>query len=431
MGSRGDVHPYVALGRGLARAGHRVTVATLEPFRDVVERHALRFHPLPDPLAGLKSSEGWVRWQSSDAGLWAKLRGLHRTLQTAGDALHVNFDACHDACRNADAVLSAFPAIAGPAAAARLDIFHAWALVQPFTPTAAFPHCLSPFNASRGAVVNRATYRVADVGFAWCFGSSLARWRDSGPVNGKTRPPVRHPGADGTPVLYGFSPLMLPAKLDWAPNVHVTGYWPLDDQVDWSAPDALRTFLDAGARPICVCHGSITGWTDRRAALGIIRDAVDRAGARAVIVSDCAGPTPQRPSDSTMVVDWAPAEWLFPRVRLVVHHGGAGTTGATLRAGRPSVVLPSCFDQPFWADRLNRLGVASAPLRPSSLDARELAARIRDAAGAGRERAAARCAEQLSREDGIRSAIEWLERYVPAAASGVRQDSRSAATTNV
>ena len=88
-----------------------------------------------------------------------------------------------------------------------------------------------------------------------------------------------------------------------------------------------------------------------------------------------AGLTPV--GDDIRLVEDVPHDWLFPHTAAVVHHAGAGTTAAGLRAGIPAVTVPVVLDQPFWSTRLHRLGVAPPPLPQRDLNADSLATAIR------------------------------------------------------
>ncbi|MFV0131737.1 glycosyltransferase [Streptomyces sp. HMX87] len=102
----------------------------------------------------------------------------------------------------------------------------------------------------------------------------------------------------------------------------------------------------------------------------LVAAAVKRAGVRAVVQAgwaelSCCG------ADVLAVGD-IPHDWLFPRTAAAVHHAGAGTTAAGLRAGVPAVPVPDMADQPFWASRLYRLGVAPRPVPFQNLTAEAL-----------------------------------------------------------
>jgi sterol 3beta-glucosyltransferase len=112
---------------------------------------------------------------------------------------------------------------------------------------------------------------------------------------------------------------------------------------------------------------------------------------------------------SVIAVRDVPHEWLLPRMRAVVHHGGAGTTGAALRAGVPSIVVPLGFDQPFWGRRVHALGVGPRPISRRRLSASGLANAIRTATGDSAMRArAASLGAELRAERGVERAIAEL-----------------------
>ena len=134
------------------------------------------------------------------------------------------------------------------------------------------------------------------------------------------------------PVLYGVSPTVLPRPRDWRPGLEIVGYfWP--HLPDTDPPAELVAFLETGPPPVVLGFGSmVPGDPDKTAAL--IQRAVRRAGVRAVVQSDWAGLEVH--GDDVLTVGAVPHEWLPPRAAAVVHHCGAGTTAAALRAGVPT-----------------------------------------------------------------------------------------------
>jgi sterol 3beta-glucosyltransferase len=124
--------------------------------------------------------------------------------------------------------------------------------------------------------------------------------------------------------------------------------------------------------------------------------------------------------DSVFLLDEAPHDWLFPQMAAVVHHGGAGTTAAGLRAGKPTVICPFFADQPFWGRRVAVLGAGPQPIPQRRLTAEALGAAIAAAVGerSMRERAQA-LGEAIRAEDGVGAAVRAVEAYLalPAAAA--------------
>ena len=195
-----------------------------------------------------------------------------------------------------------------------------------------------------------------------------------------------------------------------------TGYWFLDHDRNWQTPEELRRFLDSGEPPVSLGLGSMGGIESARTRriATLTAEALKRAGSRGVLLSnhgsiDGAG----LPDGIVGVAGEVPYDWLFPRVAVAVHHGGAGTVAAALRAGVPSVVIPLLPDQAFWAWRVATLGVGPAPIPPKQLTAERLSAAILQAATDPRMRRRCRLLkEKISAEDGIGRAVEGFELHV-------------------
>jgi UDP:flavonoid glycosyltransferase YjiC (YdhE family) len=224
-------------------------------------------------------------------------------------------------------------------------------------------------------------------------------------------------------VFHGFSEIVVPRPRDWPARLSMTGYWWPATPATWQPPAGLLEFLDAGPPPVFLGFGS-NGAADR----ALIIEATRQSGVRAVIQS--AHPTGPAPGDrvgngetnarddkpGALAIDArlfeigvVPHGWLFPRMAAVVHHCGAGTTAAGLRAGVPTVAVPRYTDQPFWARRLHALGAAPKPLPHRHLTADTLAAAIREAVTEPRYRhTAGALSERLATEDGAAPIIEWL-----------------------
>jgi sterol 3beta-glucosyltransferase len=177
-----------------------------------------------------------------------------------------------------------------------------------------------------------------------------------------------------TPYLHCFSPQVLPRPTDWPAFAEVTGWCSLDAPSSWTPSPEIERFL-AGGDAIYVGFGSMTGM-DQEVLARTTLAAIRRAKKRAVI---CSGWGSLRiGGEDVLIVDDAPHDWLFERVAAVVHHGGAGTFGAGLLAGKPTLVVPFFGDQTLWGNRARWLGVGPAPVAKRKLDEARLAAAITD-----------------------------------------------------
>jgi UDP:flavonoid glycosyltransferase YjiC (YdhE family) len=220
--------------------------------------------------------------------------------------------------------------------------------------------------------------------------------------------PIMVPG----PAVYGYSRHVLPPSPDWSEDLVMTGYWFLTDGGSQAPSEGLRSFLDSGDAPVYVGFGSMSA-LDPDVLTALVEEALRIAGCRGILATGWGGLADRDPSERLLLVRDAPHEWLFPRVRAVVHHGGAGTTGAGLRAGKPTVVCPFGLDQPFWGKVVRKLGVGPEPLPQSELTARSLGEAVREAASREDWRESARAiGRKIRREDGVREAVRFIRRYI-------------------
>ncbi len=211
--------------------------------------------------------------------------------------------------------------------------------------------------------------------------------------------------------LDGYSPHVVPPPPDWGDRHHVTGYWFLDPDPEWKPPPGLVDFLAAGPPPVCVGFGSMHNRDAARVTELVVR-ALERSGQRGVLLTGWQGLVPIHRSDRLYSAAAVPHSWLFPQVAGVVHHGGAGSTAAGLRAGVPSLVVPFMGDQPFWGRRVQALGVGPKPIPRRRLSAERLAEGIRlMVADEAMRRRAADLGARIREEDGVGRAVDLLEQH--------------------
>jgi UDP:flavonoid glycosyltransferase YjiC (YdhE family) len=241
-----------------------------------------------------------------------------------------------------------------------------------------FPFPSLPPTLPLGGFLNSLTYPVLLEGFGLMFRKSINQFRQT---TLQLSPLPRWTGLygrldkAGVPYLYGFSPKVVPKPSNWKTRLHVTGYWFLEHPQDWTPPQDLLAFLAAGSPPVYIGYGSMTGREPERMT-DMALAALAKTGQRGILLTGWGGICATDLPETVFKLESAPHDWLFPRMAAIVHHGGAGTSAAALRAGVPSVVVPFFGDQPFWAHRLLQLGVTPAPIPKSSLTVDRLAAAI-------------------------------------------------------
>ncbi|HBY93299.1 MAG TPA: glycosyltransferase, partial [Chloroflexi bacterium] len=259
-GSEGDVRPYVALGLGLKASGHEVCLAAFAGFQPLVTGQGLAFYPVPNPAATLESAPAWQAWQHSQGNSIRHLHNLRRVARLAGTAIEDMLDGFWAACQGAGAIVSSSTSLAGPHIAEKRGVAHVWALLQPMTRTRAFPYYLSPIRFPPESRFNLLTYIAAEHLFWQLFKWPINRWRQSTlglrplPAPG----PYRSLDGAGDPILYGFSPSVVPRPADWGDGPCLAGYWFLDGPADWAPPADLVAFLAGGPPPVYVGLGRLS-----------------------------------------------------------------------------------------------------------------------------------------------------------------------------
>ncbi|NIL58317.1 glycosyltransferase [Salinispora arenicola] len=413
VGSRGDVQPYVALGKGLQAAGHHVTLATCARFRTVVTDQGLAYGQLSDDILQLLDSTAGRAAMEDATGVFGSIK---TNIKLARQANPINRKLLVDVWAAAqqaepDVIVYHPKALAGPHVAEKLGVPVVLALPVPVSvPTGDFPLVGLPA-LPLGRWYNRLTYRLAGAGYRMYDGmvnafrrETLGLARTSGAAL-TTRLPDGRP----IPVLHGISEHVLPRPADWPAHVHLTGYWFLDGADRWQPPPALVDFIEAGDPPVYVGFGSMAG-RDPHRLTRVVGEALRLAGVRGIITTGWGGLEMVEQSDTNWHLTQAPHDWLFPRVSAVVHHGGAGTTAAALRAGKPSVICPFILDQFVWGRQVFALGAGSAPIPQRKLTAQRLAAAIREVTtNADVQGAAARLGRSLAAEDGVANAVARID----------------------
>lgn len=415
LGTRGDVQPYLALGRGLQLAGHDVTVCASSSFAPWITGHGLGYAHLNNDIIDLVNSEAGQRAFERQGGLLGMPRRLAEASRNFkrifGRALAEQWEAAQET----DAIIYHPNAVGGSHIVEALGIPGVMADPLPtWVPSRRSAHIVAP-PLPLGTWYNLLTHRLIGAVPRLLFGSVVTRWRKE--MLGLRRQPIfadELVRADGrpVPVVLGFSRQVFPPPPDWPATVRVTGYWFLDEGGAWRPPLSLCEFLAKGPAPVFIGFGSMPGsdpWRTGR----VVVEALAQAGQRGLIVTGSGGLSVPYPPPGVYVADVVPYDWLLPQVAAVVHHGGAGSTAAGLRAGKPTVICPFAADQPFWGRRVCALGAGPAPIPRRRLSVKTLAEAIRQATShADMRRKAAEVGEKIRAEDGVGEAVDHILKYV-------------------
>ncbi len=411
-GSMGDVQPFVALGIHLAKSGHSVLLAGPENARKLARSYGIEFTSIDgDTQARLRSDSTQVRLDSGSS-----LRFLqHRIQSRRAIALQVN-RAAYRACQGAQVVIYRIGGyLAGDSIAEKLGVPCFKAGLVPFTQTHAFPSLYVSPILGLGSTGNWFSYPIADR-FLWQFFRKAINTFRQTELNLLPLAPMgdgRNAFSRSIPLLYAFSPALLPRPKDWPEQAIITGHWALTPLEDWQPPVALQRFLDEGPAPIYIGFGSMVSH-DARETFQTVCSALEISGQRGVIASGWGGLAEQpQKGQKIFQLDNAPHEWLFPRMSAVIHHGGIGTTINGLKAGLPTIVVPFNYDQPFWGRRVAALGAGPQPIPRKQLTVERLSKAIAVCMSDAQMRQnAAKIGKSLNEEDGAEKAVEAIHNFV-------------------
>ncbi len=422
VGSRGDVQPFIPIGRRLA-ARHRVRIATHREFRPLVEQAGLEFYPLGGDPHALMEYIVKTGGRIVPTRLDQIVEDVPKKRAMIAEILASTWRACTEAdperpdapAFRADVIIANPSSYGHIHCAEALHIPLHMIFTMPWSATAAVPH---PFaGIEPGAdhpVQNFLSYGVVDL-LIW---GGIADLVNAFREETLKLPPIAL--ADGAallddnevPFTYLWPPSLVPKPADWGPHIDLANFTFYEQARTYEPPRALLDFLAAGEAPIYVGFGSVVV-EDPAALRRIIFTALEKAGARGIVSDGWAHLGGEAPPPNVFLIGDAPHDWLFARCRAVCHHGGAGTTAAGLRAGLPTVVVPFFGDQFFWGRVIADAGAGPEPIPIERLDSNALAEAFEICRRASvRERAAA-LGTAVRETDGVELVVRSVYRHLP------------------
>jgi sterol 3beta-glucosyltransferase len=410
LGSRGDVQPFIALAVGLQKTGrHQVRFAAPDNFESLAREYSLNFSPLGVDTQKILGTGGIDPDRNMLLWLWDVLRSMKPLTERIAENTWL-------ACQDAEYIIYSMMGFGAYHAAEKLGVPCIMAFPIPgFAPTRAYPDPGGVFPPlPLGGGYNRLTHILSEHLFQIVTGPFINLWRKEKlhlPAIPFGKFPYFHMGGRPQPLFGSYSPIISPKPPDWGDNIHICGYWFLDPAPNWQPSAQLIAFLEAGAPPVYIGFGSMANRAPQKMAQ-VVQEAVELSGQRGIFAAGWGGLDNANLPDKIFALDSVPHAWLFPHTAAVVHHGGAGTTGAGFRAGVPSILVPHMGDQTFWAKRVTELGVGPQAIPRRKLTSERLAAAITTATTDQNIQArAAALGERIRGEDGIARTIEIIEGF--------------------
>lgn len=411
IGSRGDVQPYIALCKELQRQNHECIIVSHPEYEDWVRGFDIDFRPAGgDPGALMKLSvenkmysPNFFREAISKFKHW--LDELLRDIMTS--------------CWDADLIIESPSTFGGIHVAEAVGCYYMRAFTMPWTKTSAYPQAFSVPSVDMGPQYNAMSYTMFDQLLWTASSGQINRWRKHMLNLDSTSLAKMH--TETVPFMYNFSPAVVPPPLDWGSLTAVTGYWTLEsnDDTKYDPPQDLIDFIAKAKKEskklAYIGFGSIT-MADPRGTQKAIYEAVQKSDIRAIVskgwsdrMKETEGGREEEPlivPEKVYTVDSIPHDWLFPQIQIAMHHGGAGTTGASLKAGLVTLIHPFFGDQYFWSGRVDKLG---AGIRVKNLKVDTIAeALIRARDDRIMKEKAEVVGEALQKENGVVNAVNFI-----------------------
>lgn len=414
LGTRGDLQPFIALGLGLQQAGYDVLLISSKNEQAFAESFGLRYHALDVDIQQMMESDDAQAMTKADNPIAFVTTHLNssRNLQQTMIAVQ---EEVWQACQGADAIVYHPGMSNGFFMAQQLGIPCIMASPFPVTPTDDYPAILFYDGVRLGKLYNRLTHFIFEKVF-WALSKSAVKafWqRHSKPDIVTSSPPTRLQVLSGMPVVYGYSEHLFHRPRAWQPNIHITGSWTIQHEPAWTPPDDLQRFIHAGQPPVYIGFGSIKSPSTFKATVDIVLEALALSQQRGIVALGWNRLTSKVSlPDTVFLLESAPHTWLFPQMAAVVHHGGAGTTAAGLRAGKPTVIIPHTADQPAWGRRVYELGVGSKPIPRKKLNAENLTEAIQAALAPAVVAEAEALGKKLRTENGTAVAVGIIDAFL-------------------
>ncbi|ODV65171.1 UDP-Glycosyltransferase/glycogen phosphorylase, partial [Hyphopichia burtonii NRRL Y-1933] len=409
IGSRGDVQPYIALAKGLKAEGHNVTIATHKEFEPWISKYNIQFKEIagnPAELMHLMVEHGsmsvaFLKEASSKFRSWIN------------DLLASSWEAC----QGTDILIESPSAMGGVHIAEALGIPYMRAFTMPWTRTRAYPHAFIVPDQKKGGSYNYLTHVMFENVFWKGISGQVNKWRVE--QLGLPRTNLFKLQQTKIPFLYNVSPTIFPPSVDFPDWVKVTGYWFLDEGAakDYDPPKDLLEFIDSAYRDqkkiVYIGFGSIVVSNATSLTKAVIEAVLD-ADVRCILNKGWSDRLSNDEKDKVEVElppeiydsGAVPHDWLFKRIDACVHHGGSGTTGASLRSGLPTVIKPFFGDQFFYASRVEEVGVGIALKK---LNAKSLSKALKTVTTDLKiVEKAKKTSERMRNENGVATAIEAI-----------------------
>lgn len=366
-GSRGDFQPYVALAQRLKILGEEVRISGFSQFENFVRGYGIDYVPIEVDYEELGVDPKMLK-QAGSADNPLKMILTFNKMKKYGAQIAKQ---TYDSLEGSELIVYHPGCVIGYFAAQEMNIPSVLATPFPMNKTEEYLSVVTYGKARPTKINKKISYKMIQ-GMLWLASSNTVKqhWKERfGRIPKNFKSPYEKISKDHI-AMVSCSNFVFPRPKDWDKNIYQSGYWFVEENKEYKPSKELEAFINNGEKPVYIGFGSVFDSDEKDKIVRIIIDALKKCGKRGIISG--MGKVDNLP-DNIISVDGIPHTWLFEKVSVVCHHGGAGTTAAGFRAGVPSVIIPFSNDQFAWAHRAFDLGVGAKPIYKKDLTADKLA----------------------------------------------------------
>lgn len=366
-GSRGDFQPYVALAQRLKILGEEVRISGFSQFENFVRGYGIDYVPIEVDYEELGVDPKMLK-QAGSADNPLKMILTFNKMKKYGAQIAKQ---TYDSLEGSELIVYHPGCVIGYFAAQEINIPSVLATPFPMNKTEEYLSVVTYGKARPTKINKKISYKMIQ-GMLWLASSNTVKqhWKERfGRVPKNFKSPYEKISKDHI-AMVSCSNFVFPRPKDWDKNIYQSGYWFVEENKEYKPSKELEAFINNGEKSVYIGFGSVFDSDEKDKIVRIIIAALKKCGKRGIISG--MGKVDNLP-DNIISVDGIPHTWLFEKVSVVCHHGGAGTTAAGFRAGVPSVIIPFSNDQFAWAHRAFDLGVGAKPIYKKDLTADKLA----------------------------------------------------------
>lgn len=366
-GSRGDFQPYVALAQRLKILGEEVRIAGFLQFENFVRGYGIDYVPIEVDYEELGVDPKMLK-QAGSADNPLKMILTFNKMKKYGAQIAKQ---TYDSLEGSELIVYHPGCVIGYFAAQEMNIPSVLAMPFPMNKTEEYLSVVTYGKARPTRINKKISYKMIQ-GMLWLASSNTVKqhWKERfGRVPKNFKSPYEKISKDHI-AMVSCSNFVFPRPKDWNKNIYQSGYWFVEENKEYKPSKELEAFINNGEKPVYIGFGSVFDSDEKDKIVKIIIDALKKCGKSGIISG--MGKVDNL-SNNIIAVDGIPHTWLFEKVSVVCHNGGAGTTAAGFRAGVPSVIIPFSNDQFAWAHRAFDLGVGAKPIYKKDFTADKLA----------------------------------------------------------